>query len=769
MSRGSNNDDINMVFVERLVNAIGDLTQRIEEINTSLFQGDFFDKAMSKHMATYKSSNMTSADMEKFGKALAKDLENYLKVNYNVGMTQRGRSTVDTYFKEASAKYSGKDPSPFMDQMKTSIKNLYSSMTFESMRGAERGEKKSKLYLTNTLDNERLKDTYKEFAKKLGVKLDETQDKFMNFFKDEEKKKEKKMRGFIDELIEGLSRSRWIGGALHDTFRLIGFLGASWLSHFGKLGKTLGAAFYVAMDMFGPTFAKLLLKGIGKLLMSLPTILGAFGWGRAAGVTAGVLGAQWAYGEAQDSAKKGKKGNAFAFKAGGTGMAIGGATLGVAGAASLGATTATAAGATGLAGALTAIATAITPWGAAILAIGGAVAGLSFLWKKYHKDSSDQRRKSLDEAKKSRENAEKYYGNSRKFMEKSFNFMDLWEPIAKVINTIKDWLGEHFGFLNKLGKVFVQFGRMKVSKRDGAILNLSELSQREASTALQAYENDPTYGKFFRNVFEWVPGNKASFGSHTTDAVKMVNGKVVGALSKKGTSREIDDLRALLIRGGMSSRKAAEFVQTSGKLTGSNTQHMVGGQISHNNSYGLAIDLAGGGSWTARDYYNNYDAIKKYYAARGFKVNLEKPGQGKSTGFHYDIKPMSNFRPAGAQKNMSVYNNAQGSAKATQTSIQLKSAEVALKGVDAEAYKKASSSLAAKLGNNETRLAIYKEELKKRGITEEKIGSTGETAYSRVNKSTKGREFAFSDPSGNITWLKTEFAVQHIQQFGAGR
>ena len=98
---------------------------------------------------------------------------------------------------------------------------------------------------------------------------------------------------FVSDLVEGLEKSKWVGGVMRDTFRLIGLLGANFLSKFGQLGRILGASFYIAMETAGPLLVKLLLQGMGKLFMNLPGMIGKFGWGAAAGVAAGVVGGTW--------------------------------------------------------------------------------------------------------------------------------------------------------------------------------------------------------------------------------------------------------------------------------------------------------------------------------------------------------------------------------------------------------------------------------------------------------------------------------------------
>ena len=770
MSKSSgNSNDINLVFIERLIDAIGDLTVRIEDFSKSLFSSDFFKKSFESNAVMYNSSGKADSDLKKFLKDTFKDFEDGLKTQYDMSATAKLHSAENVFIEELTRKFSGlKIEGDVKNQLFAGMKQFFDSATFESIRGAQRGKKSSDLYFTNTLDNEKLSKVYSDYANKMGIKIDTLQYKLLTFFQGAGQNVKRVIVGLGKDLLEGLEKSKWVGGALRDTFRLIGLLGANWLQQFGKLGKILGGAFYVAMELAGPTLVKLLLQGMGKLLLKIPSLIGKFGWGNAAGVAIGAAGAMWAFNEARDSEKQGRKGNAAAFKTGGVAMGAGAAALGVTGLATLGAGAAGAAGATGLAGILSGIAAALGPVGWTLLAIGAAVAGIAALWKTHS------------------ETIKKWASKFMTFVDKVIDFMASWNPIFKAIQWIRDnWpfgdkgTGGPIGgnnankgsgitdaFIDNKKGNYVTYGKMKVSKRDGSILNLSELTQDEASEALQAYEKaDPTS---FNRVYEWVKGDKASLPSHSTDAVKKVNGKVVAALSKKGTSQEVEDLRNLFMSMGMSKQKASEFVQTSGKLTGSNTQHAVGGWKSHNNPYGLGIDLAGGQSWTGKDYINNYEAVKQFYNARGFDVYLEKPGQGKSTGWHYDIKPATNFRPDGARENFSEYEKNQ-KVVAQQRSIALKNVAEFADAKEVRRIKERRAMSMMEKGHNVDidNMSLtdddYKAILKKKGIYEDKNTNTW------MRETDKGIESLWYDSAGNMQWRLIVSTMQGASQGSAGR
>ena len=59
------------------------------------------------------------------------------------------------------------------------------------------------------------------------------QDKLMSFLNIEKSQEKTKKRQFVDDLVEGLSRSKFVGGAISDLVRLGTFLISGWLKNKG--------------------------------------------------------------------------------------------------------------------------------------------------------------------------------------------------------------------------------------------------------------------------------------------------------------------------------------------------------------------------------------------------------------------------------------------------------------------------------------------------------------------------------------------------------
>lgn len=561
------------------------------------------------------------------------------------------------------------------DKFIKALSNHVASAIIQSEKAKARGSKDA-YFKGDVAESNLLKVALPSLAKILHVEADNLLLKFIGWATSENKRNNQQHKGMLEDLLEGLNKSKWVGGALRDTFRLVGLLGAQWLSQFGQLGKILGGAFYVSMELLGPHFVSWIIKGMGKALLGLTRLVGIIaskvGWGlinklpmngplgnaihtfygggtaaqkvaavRAlaaptAVVAAGTIGAVAAGKGAIDSWKEGRKGNAAAFGAGA--LAFGGAAIG---------------------GLIALITGAMSPIVVPLLAIGATLTGLAAAWKAWGPGIQDTMKKWLDEKAQDSlfwnwikehwpfKGKDKSGGSGGSAGAGASGVANYENSLGKGIDTKKE---------DKKGN-YKSYGKMKVSTKDGSILNLNELSQDEASAALQAYEKDDPTG--FGRLYEWVDSKHANLNSYQTDAVKKdEKGNKVAALGYKGATHDLDMLRKNLIEEkGMSPELANDLVYTSGKLTGSNELHGVGGWKSHNNPYALAFDLGSQtGKWRHGDYLDAKDSLQTFYNEKakkggpGFEVVYENdPSKGIYS--HYDVKLTKNVAPQGAADN----------------------------------------------------------------------------------------------------------------------
>lgn len=614
MSKSSSNNDINLVFIERLISAIGDLTTRIEELNKSLFESDFFKDSFESNVARYNSGEMTSSNLKKIFKDVFKDFESGLSTQFNISGTKRLHAAEEAFAKAAANKYAGvKIEGQFKEQMFMGIKQFVSSAVFEAIRGAQRGEKSSNLYFTNTLDNEKLTGAYKEFAKKIGVSIDSAQYKLITFFQGAGQKAKKVLSDFGKDLIDGLAKSKWVGGALQDTFRLIGLLGANWLTKFGQLGRILGGAFYVAMSTAGPLLVKLFLQGIGKLFTSLPRMLGNLGrgvWNSAlrtsvraggplgdfvtagagqklaaggrlagAGLAAGALGTG-AFFAGRESYRSFKQGD----KVGGSAFGIGAAGLGVAAVAALVA---------GIAAPVTLIAATI----------GGIAVGVGALWK-------------------NREKILEHYKKHKEFYDKVLDVLDKIMPAMGVLRRVALWWFEHFGghtdapdsygrtnnFAQKVANAVgiqdteqVQTIEGMGINRAGHATNLIKLNPDQASKALKAYYEN--FNEQALRAYDWFKPGEFNPSLFPNDAsIRNAKGEAILVPTYRGHREDFNAYNAALAQVGLSSLQLGGAMQTAGRKS---TTHVKGSK--HNNIQGLVSDYSP--SWTTWNQWKTGMAV----------------------------------------------------------------------------------------------------------------------------------------------------------------
>ena len=110
-----------------------------------------------------------------------------------------------------------------------------------------------------------------EENKELARPIDNATNKILAFWRDKEGRDKVNQRHFKEDLIEGLSKSKFFGGAIIDLIRLGTFFIASFLKDKGPLGKALAVALVAA----GPIIGAAVVAGITKVLIGGLAKLGA--------------------------------------------------------------------------------------------------------------------------------------------------------------------------------------------------------------------------------------------------------------------------------------------------------------------------------------------------------------------------------------------------------------------------------------------------------------------------------------------------------------
>lgn len=784
MSKSSNEDQRISTLAEHYAQALVDATVRLEEISKSLLNNSYVNQGASSSIAEYNKGKITADKTIKLLEKIEKQMENSLKADYGIEGAGSGKSRAAiNIFIETIAKRLGtsKIDKVLEEKLIAAFKNFHSSLIIESMKAEERNDKKG-IYYKNTIGNEKLGKVYKEFGEKIGLKLDDFKYSVTSLFQWAQAGTKKALIGLGKDLIEGLEKSKWVGGALQDTFRLIGLLGANWLTKFGQLGRILGGAFYVAMTTAGPLLVNMLLKGMGKLFTSLPRMLSGL-WGSAvklstnvrgplsvftpgrwgmmsgagkaasvgrlagAGLAAGALGTG-AFFAGRESYRSFKQGD----KVGGSAFGIGAAGLGVAAIAALVA---------GIAAPVTLIAAAI----------GGIAVGVGALWK-------------------NREKILEHYKKHKEFYNKLMAVMELIMPPLFILRKSIEWIIDHwpFGkkdkdgnenspwqsFLNMIGlgqdkKAVEHIAGVGVNKA-GALLGIEKLDKMEASRVTEAYFNK--YGD--RAIYEKVGSKHASLIDFENDlAIRDKSGKATAAVLYKGASENLEKMWDALVAQGMSRERAELLKYSSGRST-LTSPHQKGG--THENIMNMVTDLAAA-NWTDSEWEAAMEVLKPMLDEQGFQLVWEgKDASGKTTfskdfvrglssnkHFHVQLKPgYENMGPEVANENIANYKTLKENY-----SMEVKNLAAFVDPKEIEKIKKdrAQSMLekgySVDLDKMELTEADYLEVLKKNKIYKDE--NTGSWMRNRDNGNVEA--LWRNNSTGNLEWRLIVQTMQNASQY----
>lgn len=689
------------------------------------------------------------------------------------------------------------------------LTKIIADATAQSSAAIKRGKPQEAL-LKGLGENEKQKGLLKEVNNYMKATSEGFWDKLESFFGEHFQQTKKDLKAFGADLIEGLAANKFVGGALKDTFKLIGLLGASWLSHFGRLGQILGTAFYVAMETAGPLLATLIVKGLGSIIGKGFLTLGNTIWKAASFVALGTgkglmnlsLRGGGSIAELATAGSIGQKVSAVA-KVGG---ALGGGALGLGGAflagreavkdwkeGHKGRATSFGIGAGFLgAGGIAAIATLFTaaaaPFVAPLLAIGAGIAGLTALWKKFGSNI----REFLSPIGEAMKKVKEWLKPLGEFMGKVMEFLALTSPIFFVIKKVMDWILEtkmgekikevagktwnnvknFFGFGQKQDEKQVEkIGELGLNQA-GGMLGIRKMDKMQASEAVSEYmKRSPNQ---FNNAYE-LSGSKYSYlGSFENDlAIRNAQGKAVQAVLYKGAGADLEGAWQHLVSSGAMTKERAELLKyTSGRATAS-SGHKKGGARSHDNVMNMVTDLGVGNNWSDSEWKSAFEALRSYYADKGFDLYYEGVDSKGKTQFgqefvaglsnrHFHIAPSKGnegMMPGTAQANIEARKVVAEQHSMDAAYILMKEAG---KGKVEEINRKANKN---KIYTQEEISKMYEAELAKMGIYNRPFTTAEGTQGIWVRETDEGSKVI--DYSENSSF--TEDYLRNVTRNGAGQ
>lgn len=822
MSKGNINSEISIQYIDSLINAVGDLNSSIKVIS-EMHKGQI-ESQKKYYEAVINKYNKGEASEKELIKAISSIVKEKHTIDLDLKDTSRYTKAFNKLERGLAEAIRGKRVDDILlNKVITAFSNFESSALIQSSKATVAGTNNAVL---RNIDNENVKKILKDISKSMNASNDSAVDKIKSFFGEHFYEAKKGLRMFGAELIEGLAKNKFVGGALSDTITLLSYLGAGLLrKYFGELGGKIGAGLVALGQVISgllPTILtsllvdKLFLGGKFSSLLGnafrggFNALKGLFGGGRAKlpaiGTQFKTEGAWLAYKDnlslGHDYAMKVAKAREVSdlrkvggFAKSGLNLGKAGLTLGKFGmnvargipglvgglaldwgankAVDMGANASLAHGISGAGqGAITGaiLGSWIPVLGTAAGAgVGAVIGGIAGIIKGFREDTKEHNKAMEDNAKKS----EGFWQN---FVDSLLNMLP-WNKNKDENNGGGGSSGGSSGggslgqpMSGKDSKANIAgattFGSLKVAK-DGAILNISDLSQAEASKQLQAYEKaDPTS---FGKVYEWAGSNVARLGSFKTDAAKLnEKGQVTGALMYKGATDDMLALRnnveAEFIRKGYDPTRAHALANslayTSGKMTGSNTQHKGKGKWkSHDNVYGFGFDIGGGQAWSEKEYDAVAGVVKDFYKTKGLQVAYEGAGQGASTGKHWDIKPIKDMRAKGAQE---ILDEKKEKQKAVSEQHSMDAAYILMKEDEQLArkiLKEHSSETPEEIGKR------YEEALNKKGIYNRPFTTDKGTQGVWVRETDEGSKVI--DYSENSSF--TEDYLRNVTRNGAGQ
>ena len=403
----------------------------------------------------------------------------------------------------------------------------------------------------------------------------------------EEGKERKKSRRFIDDLVDSLGKNKTLGAAIMDVVKLITYLGASYLSKFGTLGKVIAGALIVA----GPSIIMALGKTLGRIIGNAILNLGKAFIGKilapaavkgAAGVAGNALpalalgtGAFFAGKAAVDAAKKGDKAGAWGFGVGAAGLG---------------------------AGAIALLLAPLFPFLAPIATIAVVIGGIGVLVGKFHKEIGGILRKILEFLGIIVKDDEvDYHGQEYtkvNFGGKEYNAKPSLTPSGSNAKlTEYQWQLGNEGKLEHLGT-------------GGYITNFSRLTTENAWNQMMAWKNQDKEGfeKRYQHIKstdtfkdatgkEWKASELIDFDEFTTDLSNAEKGKkATEIILGRGALEDFLAKKVRMESMGIHGARITAGIGTMGNysLLKATPHNLTGSERSHNVLSGLTYDVGFG-------------------------------------------------------------------------------------------------------------------------------------------------------------------------------
>ena len=170
--------------------------------------------------------------------------------------TKETRMYINGQFQQLLLRLDKLDKNRFMHSANAHFSNMVSQKVIDpSKKGAQ--------------DNVLAQLFQKGYAGPITKKMDALMDKLLGFLGTDRQQAKVRMKQLGEDLIEGLARSKFVGGAITDLIRLVTLFAGSWLKNFGPLGKALAVGLVALGPVIGAAIANILVKSLTSTITNV--------------------------------------------------------------------------------------------------------------------------------------------------------------------------------------------------------------------------------------------------------------------------------------------------------------------------------------------------------------------------------------------------------------------------------------------------------------------------------------------------------------------
>ena len=247
-------------FFNYFARSLADFGKTVETMSSTLENS--LKGALEREVPIKNAERMSITEVNKFWAKI----EEVLK-ELGIELGKEGKKFIK-HFKDISVSQSKSEQGLSVSNLQNKVSNVAIPQLFiKQMKGLAKGDNDS--FIKNFSDNKLAKTIANETVEKLkiGDKFNTFDYKIRAFFGAHFADSKKNLQAFGKNLIEGLVASKFVGGALTDTVKLLGLMGYNWLSDKGPVGQILGKILVVltqaTASILSSSFLSLLGVAIG--------------------------------------------------------------------------------------------------------------------------------------------------------------------------------------------------------------------------------------------------------------------------------------------------------------------------------------------------------------------------------------------------------------------------------------------------------------------------------------------------------------------------